>query len=96
LSRALPGSKSICQFFIALGGLYFALGGLYFALGGLYFALGDILFLQLHALADEHSLVCLLGSVAEGPKFPLQNILTFMSKFFVGPNFSPVAEGFLI
>jgi hypothetical protein len=39
LSRAVPGSKSICRFFIALGGLYFALGG--------------ILFLQLHGIADE-------------------------------------------
>jgi hypothetical protein len=29
-----------------------------FALGGAYFALGGILFLQLHGLADEHSLVC--------------------------------------
>jgi hypothetical protein len=37
LSRAVPGSKSICRFFIALGGLYFALS--------------SILFLQLHGLA---------------------------------------------
>jgi hypothetical protein len=29
-----------------------------FALGGTYFALGSILFLQLHGLADEHSVVC--------------------------------------
>jgi hypothetical protein len=28
------------------------------ALGGAYFALGGILFLQLHGLADEHSVVC--------------------------------------
>jgi hypothetical protein len=44
MSRAVPGSKSIYRCFIALGGLYFALGG--------------ILFLQLHALADEHSMTC--------------------------------------
>jgi hypothetical protein len=29
-----------------------------FALGSAYFALGGILFLQLHRLADEHSVVC--------------------------------------
>jgi hypothetical protein len=29
-----------------------------FALGGACFALGGILFLQLHGLADEHSVVC--------------------------------------
>jgi hypothetical protein len=44
MSRAVPESKSIYRCFIALGGLYFALGG--------------ILFLKLHALADEHSMAC--------------------------------------
>jgi hypothetical protein len=29
-----------------------------FALGNAYFALGGILFLQLHGLSDEHSVVC--------------------------------------
>jgi hypothetical protein len=44
LSRDLPMSKVFLRISFALGGAYFALGG--------------ILFLQLHGLANEHSVVC--------------------------------------
>jgi hypothetical protein len=59
LSRALPGSKVFLRFCFPLGGIHFALGGVLFSPVAWPF---------------RWALYGLLGSVARGPKFFLQNI----------------------
>jgi hypothetical protein len=59
LSRAVPGSNVFLRFCFPLGGIHFALGGVLFSPVSLPFC---------------WALYGLLGSVAKGPRFWLQNI----------------------
>jgi hypothetical protein len=55
----------------------------------IYLALGGILFSSCMDLP-----MSMVGGDAKWPNFRPQNILAFLSKFFVGRIFSPAAEGF--